>query len=268
MFVMIKRKFLSAFLWRNMLHQQHLLRTSSDLQTSKILPQTWTDTAQSRDTDVTSDALACGNADVDVIEDDGDDVFDGDVSGEEEGGKKKKRRVLFSKAQTFELERRFRQQRYLSAPEREHLASMLHLSPTQVKIWFQNHRYKLKKSRQEKGLDVTPLPAPRRVAVPVLIRDGKPCSAPGVGTCILPASSDVMNMHHNAVVMAALSATSPRDLHPQVLTALLAASSLGHVAPGLQGLVTSRPSSGANASLQLLNATHLHSLLPAPPRWW
>ena len=48
-------------------------------------------------------------------------------------GKKKKRRVLFSKAQTYELERRFRQQRYLSAPEREHLASMLNLTPTQVK---------------------------------------------------------------------------------------------------------------------------------------
>jgi len=49
------------------------------------------------------------------------------------GGKKKKRRVLFSKAQTYELERRFRQQRYLSAPEREHLANMLSLTPTQVR---------------------------------------------------------------------------------------------------------------------------------------
>ena len=51
--------------------------------------------------------------------------------------KKRKRRVLFSKAQTFELERRFRHQRYLSAPEREHLANIIHLTPTQVKIWFQ-----------------------------------------------------------------------------------------------------------------------------------
>lgn len=51
--------------------------------------------------------------------------------------KKRKRRVLFSKAQTFELERRFRQQRYLSAPEREHLANIIRLTPTQVKIWFQ-----------------------------------------------------------------------------------------------------------------------------------
>uniref|UniRef100_A0A803XZ80 Homeobox domain-containing protein n=1 Tax=Meleagris gallopavo TaxID=9103 RepID=A0A803XZ80_MELGA len=75
----------------------------------------------------------------------------------------------------YELERRFRQQRYLSAPEREHLASLIRLTPTQVKIWFQNHRYKMKRARAEKGMEVTPLPSPRRVAVPVLVRDGKPC---------------------------------------------------------------------------------------------
>ena len=64
----------------------------------------------------------------------------GDGHGSGGGGgptKKRKRRVLFSKAQTYELERRFRQQRYLSAPEREHLASIIRLTPTQVKIWFQ-----------------------------------------------------------------------------------------------------------------------------------
>lgn len=92
-----------------------------------------------------------------------------------DSGKKRKRRVLFSKAQTYELERRFRQQRYLSAPEREHLASLIRLTPTQVKIWFQNHRYKMKRARAEKGMEVSHLPSPRRVAVPVLVRDGKPC---------------------------------------------------------------------------------------------
>ncbi|KAG8338571.1 homeobox protein [Homalodisca vitripennis] len=85
-------------------------------------------------------------------------------------------------AQTYELERRFRQQRYLSAPEREHLASIIHLTPTQVKIWFQNHRYKTKRAQQEKGMHMEPhgstsLPSPRRVAVPVLVRDGKPCTS-------------------------------------------------------------------------------------------
>lgn len=60
--------------------------------------------------------------------------------GRSNGHKKRKRRVLFSKAQTFELERRFRQQRYLSAPEREHLASIIRLTPTQVSPQKKNHK--------------------------------------------------------------------------------------------------------------------------------
>ncbi|XP_043836447.1 homeobox protein Nkx-2.6 [Dromiciops gliroides] len=94
---------------------------------------------------------------------------------------RRKPRVLFSQAQVFELERRFRQQRYLSAPEREHLARALQLTSTQVKIWFQNRRYKCKRQRQDASLELAgqPLPPPppsaRRVAVPVLVRDGRPC---------------------------------------------------------------------------------------------
>ncbi|XP_039638459.1 NK2 homeobox 2b isoform X2 [Perca fluviatilis] len=86
----------------------------------------------------------------------------------------RKRRVLFSKAQTFELERRFRQQRYLSAPEREHLAGLIRLTPNQVKIWFQNHRYKLKRAEHSLEALQQLLPA-RRVAIPLLVREGKPC---------------------------------------------------------------------------------------------
>jgi len=67
-------------------------------------------------------------------------------------GCRRKRRVLFSKSQTRELERRFNEQRYLSASERDQLATTLRLSPLQIKIWFQNHRYKLKKSQHERRL--------------------------------------------------------------------------------------------------------------------
>ncbi|XP_078714165.1 thyroid transcription factor 1-like [Lampetra fluviatilis] len=98
---------------------------------------------------------------------------------------RRKRRVLFSQAQVYELERRFKQQKYLSAPEREHLASMIHLTPTQVKIWFQNHRYKMKRQAKDKaaqqlqqdssGVSQQQQQSPRRVAVPVLVKDGKPC---------------------------------------------------------------------------------------------
>ncbi|XP_077079099.1 NK2 transcription factor related 7 isoform X2 [Siphateles boraxobius] len=85
---------------------------------------------------------------------------------------RRKPRVLFSQTQVFELERRFKQQRYLSAPERDHLAHVLKLTSTQVKIWFQNRRYKCKRQRQDRSLELS---GPRRVAVPVLVRDGKPC---------------------------------------------------------------------------------------------
>ena len=63
--------------------------------------------------------------------------------------RKRKRRVLFTKIQTQELEKRFREQRYLSAPEREELSKLINLTPTQIKIWYQNHRYKYKRQRAE-----------------------------------------------------------------------------------------------------------------------
>ncbi|XP_050989999.1 NK2 transcription factor related, locus 9 [Labeo rohita] len=112
------------------------------------------------------------------------------LSVDTEHEKRKKRRVLFSKAQTYELERRFRQQRYLSAPEREQLAHLLRLTPTQVKIWFQNHRYKMKRARIECAQDLNQPPVLRRVVVPILVRDGKPyqnCTIDAEkASCIVP----------------------------------------------------------------------------------
>ncbi|NWH94576.1 NX22A protein, partial [Aegithalos caudatus] len=150
---------------------------------------------------------------------------EGIPAGGGDAGKKRKRRVLFSKAQTYELERRFRQQRYLSAPEREQLARLLSLTPTQVKIWFQNHRYKMKRARAEKGMEVTPLPSPRRVAVPVLVRDGKPCHTlkaqdlaaatfqTGIPFSAYSAQSLQQHMQYNAQYSAAGSPQYPTAHH-------------------------------------------------------
>ena len=48
---------------------------------------------------------------------------------------RRKRRILFAQVQIYELERRFKQQRYLSAPERELMAKTLKLTSQQVGIY-------------------------------------------------------------------------------------------------------------------------------------
>ncbi|XP_055855356.1 homeobox protein vnd [Episyrphus balteatus] len=160
------------------------------------------------------------NSDDSIIEDGIDEeIIDDENDQDSSGGagqdpsvphKKRKRRVLFTKSQTYELERRFRQQKYLTAPEREHLASLIRLTPTQVKIWFQNHRYKTKRAQNEKGVydmngsmhphphHPSALPSPRRVAVPVLVRNGKSCLDGKPQDCLTSS----MQSHHHLVLSA------------------------------------------------------------------
>ncbi|KAM9858959.1 homeobox protein Nkx-3.1 [Aulostomus maculatus] len=71
-----------------------------------------------------------------------------DPSSFASAGKQKRSRAAFTHLQVLELEKKFTHQKYLSAPERAHLASTLRLTETQVKIWFQNRRYKTKRKQQ------------------------------------------------------------------------------------------------------------------------
>ncbi|XP_031583914.1 NK2 homeobox 4a isoform X2 [Oreochromis aureus] len=151
---------------------------------------------------------------------------------------RRKRRVLFSQAQVYELERRFKQQKYLSAPEREHLASMIHLTPTQVKIWFQNHRYKMKRQAKDKAaqqmqqqqqdgsLCQQQAQSPRRVAVPVLVKDGKPCQN-GSNTPTPNQQQHQNQQQVNTLELEEMS-PSPPSLHSQLNMAQIDTSAVDY----------------------------------------
>uniref|UniRef100_A0AC35TXX2 Homeobox domain-containing protein n=1 Tax=Rhabditophanes sp. KR3021 TaxID=114890 RepID=A0AC35TXX2_9BILA len=68
---------------------------------------------------------------------------------------RRKPRVLFTHTQVLRLEERFKQQKYVNSTEREDLAKCLGLTPTQIKIWFQNRRYKSKRVDQDQALMLT-----------------------------------------------------------------------------------------------------------------
>uniref|UniRef100_A0A8C9UIM2 Homeobox domain-containing protein n=1 Tax=Serinus canaria TaxID=9135 RepID=A0A8C9UIM2_SERCA len=64
-------------------------------------------------------------------------------------------RTKFSAAQLQELERSFREQRYIGAGEKRRLAAVLNLSQSQVSIktWFQNRRMKFKRQTQDARIE-------------------------------------------------------------------------------------------------------------------
>lgn len=110
-------------------------------------------------------------------------VEDETAEEEEDGGKddkkevinkrKKKTRTVFSRSQVFQLESTFDMKRYLSSSERAGLAASLHLTETQVKIWFQNRRNKWKRQLAAE-LEAANMAhaAQRLVRVPILYHEG------------------------------------------------------------------------------------------------
>ncbi|KAL5963596.1 Homeobox protein DTH-2 [Taenia solium] len=57
-----------------------------------------------------------------------------------------RRRVLFTPYQIGELLKCYKRKNYITPTEREELARRINLTGTQVKIWFQNHRYKTRRA--------------------------------------------------------------------------------------------------------------------------
>ncbi|KAK9502046.1 hypothetical protein O3M35_012653 [Rhynocoris fuscipes] len=152
----------------------------------------------------------------DVQEDDDDK----DDKKENLGNKRKKKtRTVFSRSQVFQLESTFDMKRYLSSSERAGLAASLHLTETQVKIWFQNRRNKWKRQLAAE-LEAANMAhaAQRLVRVPILYHESA-------------------NLHHTPTTVSTTQSSSPYPLyypHPQGVT--LPASPVVSRAP-LPGLV-------------------------------
>ena len=67
------------------------------------------------------------------------------------GKKARNPRTIFTPDQIQHLEFRFQKTPYLSLPNRAELASILGLTQTQIKVWFQNRRGKSRRQKQFKG---------------------------------------------------------------------------------------------------------------------
>ncbi|XP_043919332.1 homeobox protein HMX1 [Protopterus annectens] len=100
-------------------------------------------------------------------------------SSDPKSARKKKTRTVFSRSQVFQLESTFDMKRYLSSSERAGLAASLHLTETQVKIWFQNRRNKWKRQLAA-DLEAANIShaAQRIVRVPILYHENSaPCTS-------------------------------------------------------------------------------------------
>ncbi|KAG8231788.1 hypothetical protein J437_LFUL011888 [Ladona fulva] len=66
-------------------------------------------------------------------------------------GEEKRPRTAFSAEQLSRLKQEFAESRYLTEKRRQALARDLRLNESQIKIWFQNKRAKIKKASGQKG---------------------------------------------------------------------------------------------------------------------
>lgn len=129
------------------------------------------------DADMSSEKIKCNNGDSN--------------SDSNQNRRKKKTRTVFTRSQVFQLESTFDMKRYLSSSERAGLAASLHLTETQVKIWFQNRRNKWKRqlAAELEAANMAHAAAQRIRAVPILYHPGNPPTSGSLGQMTVTSSS-------------------------------------------------------------------------------
>ncbi|CAM4594956.1 homeobox protein HMX3 [Caretta caretta] len=130
-------------------------------------------------------------------EENGEDWKAREDSPEKKPCRKKKTRTVFSRSQVFQLESTFDMKRYLSSSERAGLAASLHLTETQVKIWFQNRRNKWKRqlAAELEAANLSHAAAQRIVRVPILYHENSTAEN-GTSAANVPVSQPLLTFPH------------------------------------------------------------------------
>ncbi|XP_038141440.1 homeobox protein HMX3 [Cyprinodon tularosa] len=130
--------------------------------------------------------------------------------------RKKKTRTVFSRSQVFQLESTFDMKRYLSSSERAGLAASLHLTETQVKIWFQNRRNKWKRqlAAELEAANLSHAAAQRIVRVPILYHENSASEGAGGAAASVPVSQPLLTFPHPGVYYSHPIVTSVPLLRP------------------------------------------------------
>lgn len=82
---------------------------------------------------------------------DEDDDDDDDDDNDSNASHSKRPRTAFTTSQLIRLKNEFEKCKYLTGEKRQYLANELKLNESQIKIWFQNKRAKIKKSAGTKN---------------------------------------------------------------------------------------------------------------------
>ncbi|XP_030643040.1 homeobox protein HMX3 [Chanos chanos] len=151
------------------------------------------------DDDRSGDEIVLEESDTEEAKKDGgvEDWKKSDDTADKKPCRKKKTRTVFSRSQVFQLESTFDMKRYLSSSERAGLAASLHLTETQVKIWFQNRRNKWKRqlAAELEAANLSHAAAQRIVRVPILYHENS-ASESGSTQGNVPVSQPLLTFPH------------------------------------------------------------------------